>query len=68
MDGCSAGYDHVKAGTQAVCIGQSFSNMVVKSLENAVAAVNGEVYEEINWIPLDTVTAENVDSLPYPEW
>lgn len=68
VDGCSAGYDHVKAGTQAVCIGQSFSNMVVKSLENAVAAVNGEVYEEINWIPLDTVTAENVDSLPYPEW
>lgn len=68
VDGCSSGYDQVKAGTQAVCIGQSFSNMVVKSLENVIAAVNGESYEEINWIPLDTVTAENVESLPYPEW
>lgn len=68
VDGCSAGYDQVKAGTQAVCIGQSFSNMVAQSLECAQAAVNGEAFEEINWIPLDTVTAENVDSLPYPEW
>lgn len=68
VDGCSAGYDQVKAGTQAVCISQSFSNMVAQSLECAIAAVNGDSYEEINWIPLDTVTAENVDSLPYPEW
>lgn len=68
VDGCAAGYDQVKAGTQAVCIGQSFSNMVAKSLECAQAAVNGESYEEINWIPLDIVTADNVDSLPYPEW
>lgn len=68
VDGCSAGYDQVKAGTQAVCISQSFSNMVAQSLACAQAAVNGESFEEINWIPLDTVTAENVDSLPYPEW
>lgn len=68
VDGCSAGYDQVIAGTQAVCIGQSFSNMVAKSLENAAAIVKGESAEEINWIPLDTVTADNVNSLPYPEW
>lgn len=68
VDGCAAGYDQVKAGTQAVCIGQSFNNMVATSLECAQAAVNGEDFEVLNWIPLDTVTAENVDSLPYPEW
>ena len=68
VDGCSAGYDHVKDGTQAVCIGQSFTNMVAQSLDCAQKAVAGESFEEINWIPLDTVTSENVDSLPYPEW
>lgn len=68
VDGCSAGYDQVKAGTQAVCIGQSFRNMVQQSFECARAAIDGEAFEEINWIPLDTVTIDNVDSLPYPEW
>ncbi len=68
VDGCSAGYDQVKAGTQAVCIGQSFSNMVAKSLECVKAIKAGESFEVINWIPLDTVTIENVDTLPYPEW
>lgn len=68
VDGCSSGYDQVKAGTQAVCIGQSFSNMVKTSLELVGQVARGEAFEEINWIPLDTVTAENVDSLPYPEW
>lgn len=68
VDGCSAGYDQVKAGTQAVCIGQSFRNMVQQSLVCAKAVIDGEAFEEINWIPLDTVTAENVETLPYPEW
>lgn len=68
VDGCSSGFDQVIAGTQAVCISQSFSNMVEQSLQCVQQAMNGESFEEINWIPLDTVTAENVDSLPYPEW
>lgn len=68
VDGCAAGYDQVMAGTQAVCISQSFEDMVEQSLECAVAAVNGDSYEQINWIPLTTVTSENVNDLPYPEW
>lgn len=68
VDGCSAGYDQVIAGTQAVCIGQSFSNIVLKSYDCIKAAMNGETYEAVNWIPLDVVTADNVKELPYPEW
>ena len=68
VDGCSAGYDQVKAGTQAVCIGQSFSNIVIKSFDCIKAAKNGEAYESVNWIPLDVVTMDNVNELPYPEW
>lgn len=68
VDGCSTGYDQVIAGTQSVCIGQSFSNMVLQSFDCIKAVVEGTDYEEINWIPLDTVTADNVNDLPYPEW
>lgn len=68
VDGCSAGYDQVIAGTQTVCIGQSFSNIVLKSFDCIKAAKNGESYEAVNWIPLDVVTADNVNDLQYPEW
>ena len=68
VDGCRAGYDQVKAGTQAVCIGQSFTNMAIKTLENARAALTGGNYEAVNFIPLDVVTPDNVNTLPYPEW
>ena len=68
VDGCRAGYDQVKAGTQAVSIGQSFTNMAIKSLQNAKAMLEGGTYEAVNFIPLDVVTKDNVDILPYPEW
>lgn len=68
VDGCRAGFDQVKAGTQAVCIGQSFTNMAIQSLKNARAALDGQAFEEINFIPLDVVTKDTIDSFPYPEW
>lgn len=68
IDGCSTGFDQVKAGTQSVSIGQSFSNMVLKSFDCIQAAMNGTDYEKINWIPLDTITSDNVNELPYPKW
>ena len=68
VDGCRAGYDQVKAGTQAVSIGQSFTNMAIKSLECAKAKLEGQAFEAINFIPLDVVTKDNVETLPYPEW
>lgn len=68
VDGCRAGYDQVKAGTQAVSIGQSFTNMAIKSLECAKAKLEGKTFEAVNFIPLDVVTKDNVETLPYPEW
>jgi ribose transport system substrate-binding protein len=68
VDGCRAGFDQVKDGSQAVCIGQSFTNMAIQSLKNAKAALTGGTYEAINFIPLDVVTADNIDTFPYPEW
>ena len=68
VDGCRAGYDQVKAGTQSVCIGQSFTNMAIKSLECAKAKLTGGTFEAINFIPLDVVTKDNIDTFPYPEW
>ena len=68
VDGCRAGYDQVKAGTQAVSIGQSFTNMAIKSLECAKTMLEGGTVDQINYIPLDVVTKDNVDILPYPEW
>lgn len=68
IDGCRGGFDQVKAGTQNVCISQNVVNISVKTLEAIRAAADGAEYEHENIIPLDIVTAENVDSLPYPEW
>ncbi len=68
VDGCRAGYDQVKAGSQAVTIGQSFTNMAIKSLECAKAKLTGGTFEAVNFIPLDVVTKENMDTFPYPEW
>lgn len=68
VDGCRAGYDQVKAGTQSVCIGQSFTNMAIKALECAKAKLTGGTFEAVNFIPLDVVTKDNIDTFPYPEW
>lgn len=68
IDGCRGGFDQVKAGVQNVCISQSFSNMAIKSLECVRAIADGQPCEAENFIPLDVVTAENVDTFPYPEW
>lgn len=51
-----------------MCISQNVVNISVKTLEVIRAAADGEAYEAENFIPLDTVTAENVDTFPYPEW
>ena len=68
IDGCRGGFDQVKAGTQSVCFSQNVVNISVKALEAIRAAADGQPYEAENFIPLDTVTIDNVDSLPYPEW
>lgn len=68
IDGSRSGFDQVMAGTQNVCISQNVVNISVKALEVIRKAADGEEYEAENIIPLDIVTTENVEELPYPEW
>jgi len=67
-DGNSTGYQQVQDGVQALSVGQSFTNMALKSLENARIMLDGGTVEKINWIPVDMVTLDTIDSFPWPAW
>lgn len=68
VDGNKAGFGQVKAGLQDVTISQNFTNMAKKSMEVARAVIDGEDFEEFNFIPLDVITQDNIDEFPEPEW
>lgn len=69
IDGCSVGYDQVKEGTQALCIGQSFSQMTQDAFTCITKLVKGETLDsDVVWTNPDIVNAETIDSFPYPEW
>ena len=68
VDGCSVGYDQVKEGTQALCIGQSFSQMTRDAFDCITKIMNGKECEEVVWTALDIVTKDTIDNFPYPEW
>jgi len=68
VDGNSTGYEQVRAGTQALSVGQSFTNMARQSLTNARTILDGGTVPLINIIPMDMVTIDNVETLPWPEW
>jgi len=68
IDGSSSGFDQVMDGTQNVCISQNVVNISIKALEVIRDAADGKDYDAENYVPLDIVTADNVEELPYPEW
>lgn len=69
VDGCSVGYDQVIEGTQALCVGQSFSQMTQDAFGCITKILNGETLEnDVIWTNLDIVTAETVNDFAYPEW
>jgi len=68
VDGCRAGFDQVRSGEQSVTIMQNFENMSKKSLELARKVIDGEKVEQQNFIPLDIVNKDNIDSFTAPEW
>ena len=69
VDGCSVGYDQVREGTQALCIGQSFSQMTQDAFTCIQKLKAGETLEnDVVWTALDVVTADTIDNFPYPEW
>ena len=68
IDGSRSGFDQVKDGTQNVCISQNVVNISLKALEVIRSAADGGDFEAENYVPLDMVTSDNVEELPYPEW
>lgn len=68
VDGCKAGFAQVKSGDQSVTIMQNFTNMAKKSLELARNVIDGKTVEAKNFIPLDIVTKDNMDTFTAPEW
>jgi len=68
VDGCKVGYDQVREGTQALSIGQSFSQMTQDAFGCITQILNGEEAPDVVWTALDVVTAETIDNFPYPEW
>jgi ribose transport system substrate-binding protein len=68
VDGNRTGYAQVRAGTQALSVGQSFTNMARKSLENAKTMLEGGRVEKLNWIPLDMVTRDTINNFVEPDW
>jgi ABC-type sugar transport system substrate-binding protein len=68
VDGNRAGFDQVRSGEQTVTIMQNFENMSKKSLELARQVVDGGKVETVNFIPLDIVSKDNIDTFTAPEW
>jgi len=67
VGGNKTGFRQVRDGYQSLSIGHSYSNMVIKSLENARTLLDGGTVDTFNIIPMDLITPETVDSLPWPE-
>lgn len=68
VDGCKAGFDQVESGEQSVTIMQNFVTMAKKAMEVARAAVDGQNFEAVNFIPFDVVTKDNIKDFEMPEW
>ncbi|MCC8163870.1 MAG: sugar ABC transporter substrate-binding protein [Lachnospiraceae bacterium] len=69
VDGCAIGFDQVKEGTQALCIGQSFSQMTIDAFDCITTLLAGEELEsDVVWTEPQIITIDTVDDYPYPEW
>ncbi|MDR2571720.1 MAG: sugar ABC transporter substrate-binding protein [Oscillospiraceae bacterium] len=68
VDGNRTGYAQVRAGVQALSVGQSFTNMAMESLRNAKTILEGGTVPLDNWIPLDMVTIDTIDNFVEPDW
>jgi len=68
VDGNRTGYAQVRAGTQALSVGQSFTNMASESLRLARIVLEGGTAPLDNYIPLDMVTIDTIDSFVEPDW
>ncbi len=68
VDGNRAGFDQVRNGLQAASIAQNFEKFAVMTLEFTRDILNGKEVAPVNFVELDIVTLDNIDSFTAPEW
>lgn len=68
VDGNRAGFAQVKSGDQAASIAQNFETFAIMSLQFTKDKMEGKDVAEVNFVELDIVTPDNVDTFTAPEW
>ncbi len=68
VDGCRAGFKQILDGKQDVTIAQSFENMAKTTMERAKQKLAGEEVVAVNFIPLETISKDNIKKYEMPEW
>jgi ribose transport system substrate-binding protein len=68
VDGNRAGFAQVASGEQAASIAQNFETFAVKALSLTKDVIEGKTIEAVNFIPLDIVTKDNINTFTAPEW
>ena len=68
VDGNRAGFEQVRSGDQAASIAQNFETFAMKAMELTRDILDGKTIEPVNFIPLDIVTLDNIDTFTTPEW
>jgi ribose transport system substrate-binding protein len=68
VDGNRAGFDQVRSGAQFASIAQNVETEAAESMKVAKKLLQGEKVNPIDFIPLDIVTKDNINSFTTPEW
>lgn len=68
VDGNRAGFAQVKEGIQAASIAQNFETFAKMTLAITRDIIDGAEYRVVNFVDLDIVTLDNVDTFTAPEW
>jgi len=67
VGGIGVGYRNVRDGLQALSVGQNYTNMIKRSLQNARALLDGGTVPQVNIIPMDLITPDTIDNFNFPD-
>ena len=68
VDGNRAGFEQVESGDQYASIAQNFETFAMLTMELTRDLLDGKTIEPVNFVPLDIVTLDNIDTFTPPEW
>lgn len=68
VDGNRAGFAQVKEGVQAASIAQNFETFAKMTMSLTNEILEGKDIVPVNFVDLDIVTKDNVDTFTAPEW